>query len=251
MKIGNCKLCKQKKNLIRKSHIIPDFMYDSLFDKNHRIGVYDLNILDRENSIPTGYYNEYFLCEYCDNVVIGQLEDYAKIALYGGEIKQHENIFYESRISQTEVKSVYISGINYKLFKLFLLSIIWRASISKLRFFNKINLEYHEDVIRQMLLNGDPSDEKKYSTCLVYLKTSDLMYKSIIEPNIIKNNRDFILNLFINGIAYHYNLGSFNNHKIFVNGLIKKTNEMEVAILEGLQADNYLSNIVGRKIRIE
>lgn len=35
--IGRCKLCLGEKELCKKSHIIPDFMYQDIFDDKHRL----------------------------------------------------------------------------------------------------------------------------------------------------------------------------------------------------------------------
>ena len=37
---GTCKLCQNEKLLLNKSHIIPEFMYDSLFDSDHKAMVF-------------------------------------------------------------------------------------------------------------------------------------------------------------------------------------------------------------------
>jgi hypothetical protein len=36
-RIMKCKLCGNNKKLLKKSHIVPDFMYQNLFDEKHRI----------------------------------------------------------------------------------------------------------------------------------------------------------------------------------------------------------------------
>ena len=34
--MGICRLCLEEQALIKKSHIIPEFMYQDLFDENHK-----------------------------------------------------------------------------------------------------------------------------------------------------------------------------------------------------------------------
>jgi hypothetical protein len=87
MKIGICKLCKKKKELIRQSHIIPNFMYKGLFYDSQTVRVINPKKLDAFKSIPTGFYNKSFLCENCDRNIIGRLETYASVVLYGGCLK--------------------------------------------------------------------------------------------------------------------------------------------------------------------
>ncbi len=83
----NCKLCTYDKKLLKSSHIIPDFMYYGLFDEKHFIAPIDLIEFKRKKLLPAGFYDYDILCKECDNEVIGKLESYSKIVLYGGKGK--------------------------------------------------------------------------------------------------------------------------------------------------------------------
>lgn len=39
--MGSCKLCLEEKILLKKSHIIPEFMYKDLYDENHKLISFD------------------------------------------------------------------------------------------------------------------------------------------------------------------------------------------------------------------
>jgi hypothetical protein len=245
MKIGICKLCRKKKELIRKSHIIPNFMYKGLFDDNHTVMVFNQKKLDTFKTMPTGFYNKYFLCENCDRNIIGRLETYASVVLYGGNLR--DNLKFETRISQSGIKSIYVTKLDYKLFKLFLLSILWRASISKLQFFSNVNLGKHENIIRRMILNGDPKNEKDYLTSIVMLNADNIIHKSILAPRKINDAGNLFYVFFINSIVYYYNIELINTQPLFTKGLLKQTNEMEVAILEGVYANTHFDSIMGKQ----
>jgi hypothetical protein len=55
-----------------------------------------------------------------------------------------------------------LSNLSYVNFKLFHLSILWRASVSGLSAFSQIKLDAHEDVMRNMLCSEDPGAEDEY-----------------------------------------------------------------------------------------
>src|SRR5439155_837633 len=56
-----------------------------------------------------------------------------------------------------------ITGLDYRPFKLCLLSILWRASIAKQALFSHVQLgSKHERTIRQMLIEDDPGPEDLY-----------------------------------------------------------------------------------------
>jgi hypothetical protein len=80
--MGQCKLCLQEKQLIKKSHIIPDFMYKDLFDDKHAILLNTSNTKTRNTKILfNGEYEGNILCESCDGKIIGGIyENYASKA---------------------------------------------------------------------------------------------------------------------------------------------------------------------------
>ncbi len=79
-----CKLCLNDEKLVKKSHIIPDFMYKDIFDKKHKL--YEVTVTKDKDIIKdklsqTGGYEEQILCQSCDNEVLGKLEGYASCVL--------------------------------------------------------------------------------------------------------------------------------------------------------------------------
>ncbi len=58
--------------------------------------------------------------------------------------------------------SIHVACYDYTKFKLFHLSILFRASVSSLPTFQEVNLGNHEERIRDMLLSGDPGRDSEY-----------------------------------------------------------------------------------------
>ncbi|MDZ7741060.1 MAG: hypothetical protein U5Q03_04740 [Bacteroidota bacterium] len=90
--------------------------------------------------LPNGFYDSNILCEECDNKILGNLESYSSIVL--GEESGNQDLYptYEKKINQ--IKSEIFTFRKCKLFKIqtFLLSIIWRASISRQKIFDSVSL---------------------------------------------------------------------------------------------------------------
>ncbi|RYX80702.1 hypothetical protein EON73_05255 [bacterium] len=77
----HCRLCLQEKPLIKKSHIIPDFMYKGIFDDKHKIVQKDF--INNKDLFPSdGIYEKHILCADCDNKIIGGYEDYTAKELF-------------------------------------------------------------------------------------------------------------------------------------------------------------------------
>jgi len=146
----NCKLCLQAATL-RRSHIIPEFLHKDTYDENHaaRTVHADHPYVRR---LRKGL-RERLLCDGCEGV-IKRYEDYFARVWYGqGVLPQ---------FAPGPGEAVATAGLDYAAFKLFHLSILWRASVATLEEFRDVKLGPHEDNIRLMLLAGDPGPADRY-----------------------------------------------------------------------------------------
>jgi hypothetical protein len=195
-KIMECKLCGNETKLLRKSHIIPDFMYQDLFDEKHRIHevVVNKEYPLKSKMRQSGVYDKNILCSNCDNKIIGSLESYASYALYDGIELTVEHSTDNLR------KYINVKGLNYSKFKLFLLSILWRASISNLPVFQYVNLGKHEQIIRDKILNNDPGSSNEYPCAIfTHLHNSKISHQIIAEPKCNSSNEQQICAFLISG----------------------------------------------------
>lgn len=149
-----CALCLQEKEL-RKSHIIPEFFYKPLYDQKHRLNVFVLNE-DQKRYFKQKGLSEFLLCAECEER-LSKYERYASQIFYGG------TGFYI-----TNGNPIKIEGIDYKKFKLFQLSLLFRASVSNLVFFENIDLGPHEEKIRDMIINENPGGKSDYP-CIILI----------------------------------------------------------------------------------
>ncbi|VAW81253.1 hypothetical protein MNBD_GAMMA12-1540, partial [hydrothermal vent metagenome] len=111
----NCHLCLHDKPL-KKSHIIPEFVYKSLYDEKHRYHILSTFKATKTAQQQKGL-REPLLCELCEEK-LSKYERYVSL-IFTGAIPTTEN---------TNGDLITINGLKYKEFKLFALSILWRAS---------------------------------------------------------------------------------------------------------------------------
>jgi len=163
MEHGRCKLCGEERELC-DSHIIPEFFYERLYDDKHRLHEHDRDS-GSVNFAQMGY-REPLLCEGCEGVLNDRYEKYVKAALYDqGLLPRVPNFTQQT-----------ITGLDYRRFKLCMLSILWRASVAKQNAFSRVNLgRQHESAIRDMLLDDEPADEGVYPfvTTVLWLPDSE------------------------------------------------------------------------------
>lgn len=158
-----CFLCLKDKDLISNSHIIPDFMYQDLYDDKHRmIRTVGLNV-KTARKIQTGEKEGELLCAKCDNEILGSLEGYASRVLFTGEESiRVQNVLHPDG----QLTSTLCEDLDYGKFKLFLLSLLWRASISRNAFFSQVQLGPLEESVRRMIIENDSQGQMDFP-CLV------------------------------------------------------------------------------------
>jgi len=244
-----CNLCKQDKKLLKKSHIIPDFTYNGVFNEKHRVILTKYSDLNSIKYVPS-YYEKNILCSNCDNVIIGRLETYGSRILYYGKNDRNEDILSEQNQTIDDLNILKLKNIDYSKFKLFLLSLLWRASISKHYFFKEIDLGNHEEIIRNAIINNDPLGEEDYQMCIMVYEINNILPGNfIITPRKFKDKDDFSFCFYINGAFYLFTLAKDPNSDVFRNGRIKKNNEMEIPILDIGYAKKFLKLVWGIELQ--
>ena len=149
-----CKLCESESKLCN-SHIIPEFIYKDLYDFKHTFSVFSTLEKPTKKLEQKGI-REYLFCGDCETQ-LSKYEDYAKRVIMGGV-----------EITVTKDPGVIkIEGIDYKKFKLFLMSIIYRAGIASHDMFSRVNLADHEHTLKKMIKNESPGKSSDYA-CLMF-----------------------------------------------------------------------------------
>jgi len=249
-----CKLCLQNKKLIKKSHIIPDFMYrqSGLYDERHKLRRLTVKSIYKKVtdliSVSSGEYDKNILCATCDNEVIGQYETYAREVLFGGKFSEHELPSFSNIANEDGSNYTLCQNIDYIKFKLFLLSILWRASISIRDFFQDVDLgPEKEEQLRGMILNNNPGSENDFPIFFyTYLNDNKLSKDIIGMPNYV-NNEGIETNTFLmGGIFYVFYIGNntLNNEDIR-DQTINKNNQMRILHIPQGQGWNYILGFTG------
>lgn len=154
-----CALCLNDKKLV-ESHIFPEFLYKPLYDSEHKYLVVSSSPTIPIRKRPKGIY-ERLLCAECDNIIIGTYEDYVAKVLFGDGSKEIE--------IETKRIGFFVNDLDYNKFKLFQLSLLWRASITDRLELPRINLGPHADSIRKMLYEGSPGKLYEYGCAMFFL----------------------------------------------------------------------------------
>jgi len=244
--IGKCKLCGEEKELCKQSHIIPNFMYQDLFDETNRMHAIQRKegALQKRGYRQTGEYEKDILCHSCDNEALGKLDRYASLILYDGYPKICEN-----RTGLDGMTYTYCAEIDYVQFKLFLLSVLWRASISQRALFAEVQLGPHEERIRRMLLNGEPGDQLKYP-CLImtYLHLKKYPGDVVAQPSRARVNAGYVYKFLIGGMLYLFFISKYIIPEGLKDFSINPKGEMKIIHSPPGLARQVLGNMIGIKL---
>jgi hypothetical protein len=190
-----CALCRMPAKL-RRSHILPEFLYRALYDDKHRYSMV------RAGTEPARYaqrgLTEPLLCATCEQR-FGRYEKYADGVMTGQ--LGHRFRLVGSRIT--------ISEIDYTTFKLFQLSILWRASVSSLEFFKLVSLGPHEERIRCMLLGDEPGEPNSYGCLVVFAsERGEDISDTFFNPEPLRWSGQRMVKFFFAGSAWLFHCDS-------------------------------------------
>lgn len=242
-----CQLCLEDKNLIKNSHIIPNFMYKGLFGNTHKLANINLQDISKVTYQQTGFKDRDILCSNCDNVIIGKLERYASNYLY----QSHSAI--ETEIIQGDaehIPCVRYKNLDYNTLKLFFLSILWKSHISQNSFFKEINLgKKYAEKMREMILKNDAGPEDEFEVILVKIENRETkLTQSIIQPRCVKKEGNTTYVYHINEVMYHFNISNYNKMSMFNKGIIKKDGIFDIAFLDNNFGNGYFNSFVGKEL---
>lgn len=163
-----CRLCKKDRPL-SKSHIFPEWLYEPLYDDKHRFFVLSTDVNKRRGTRPKGIYEKLF-CDECEQQ-FSKVEGYAR------------DVFYELSLKVVEDnRAVVFSGLQYHHFKLFQMSLLWRASITSRPEVHRINLGPHTERIRKMLFENNPGDIHEYGSILMLPALGQELMQQFVYP---------------------------------------------------------------------
>ena len=222
---GTCKLCLKEKELIRRSHLFPNFMYKGIGDDKNRMFEISSSEPFRKKTVQSGAYEEYILCSECDNNILSKLERYANNNLYSQPYRT-DNDNFEQVTNIHGIKAIRCKNIDYTQFKLFLQSLIWRASVTEHDLFNNFKLtEEQEEQLRNSIYNSAPLEEDDYACLLLTHQNEEEPQTDLVFINPTNPQK---VSFFINEFVYLFHLDKLTVDEAVREITLTKKNEMGI-----------------------
>ena len=158
---------------LRNSHIISEAFYSGLYDNKHR--ALPVQKDSKKLDLIQKGIREKLLCSDCE-VKVSRWEDTLKRDLVDfGNLES--NFLAITKVSKGLIK---VEGIRYNEFKLGVLSILWRMSLSSNEYFKSYNLGPYEEKFRKFLLEEATPREDQYAICVSRYELNGNFYPELL-----------------------------------------------------------------------
>lgn len=247
--MGTCKLCLQKGELVPKSHILSNFLYKSLLGTERKLVEVNAWKIGDKNCKKvyrqTGWNEPNLLCHDCEHKRLNEFESYASMVYNGGTFKAKEAPYFSSTLNGVRVD--FVKNLNYRKLKLFMLTTLWRASISKLDIFKQVDLGQHEETIRRMIMNGNPGKENDYPVQILTYLESDSQWKKLISaPLRVKSEQGYTIYIFfIAGMIYYFHIIINFAKADIMDGVLNELGELKIYQIPSRNAKELLDHLLG------
>lgn len=124
--------------------------------------------------IQVGTYDSTILCSECDQKM-APWDDYGQQVLIRSFLQAVE-ITHQGKTVAWRMENV-----EYRRLKLFFMSVLWRASVSKQTFFSRISLGPFENQLRIMIMKDDLGDPQDFTVVLG--RFEDLELRAVLDPH--------------------------------------------------------------------
>jgi hypothetical protein len=169
-----CRLCLKDEKLI-KAHIIPKGFYKYLYPKNdNSLPLKIVKNGQASSNSPIGEYDENILCAKCDGD-LGIYDEYAQKII----LQSNPEPFLDSGTAWK------IEPFDYFLLKMFFMSLLWRASISRRDFFELVTLGPYEEKLRRMIISKNTGSADDFAVLFTQFQSKErveITKKNITVP---------------------------------------------------------------------
>ena len=168
-----CRFCDTEQRLA-KAHIIPAGFFRVLRDASGALELHTDKAGAHPKRAPIGVYDKSILCRPCDNV-FSPWDKHAQDLLLR-DFSDESAIYHKSaKLGWT------ISKFDYRLLKLFFLSLVWRASVSTHHFYRRVSTGPFEEKLRKMIAAGEPGAPDTFAVTLA--RFHEPAYTAMLDPH--------------------------------------------------------------------
>ena len=223
-----CRLCHSEVEELRSSHVLSEFLYKPLRDEKHRyIALMHTQEAGAKRVLLQKGIREYLLCGDCEQV-LAKYERYAA------------NVLRKLPNTAREPPGVvHVTGIDYTKFKIFQLSLLWRAGVSRQASFQEVNLGHHEEALRSMILEGDPGKPMEYGCVLMRAQDPKTLSHIIQMPRHLRFFEHHAYGMLLFGMIWIFIVSSHSGQIYEKNSLLTEAGVLPIHVIR--TGDQYIA----------
>jgi hypothetical protein len=149
--LEKCPFCTKPGEKVR-AHIIPEAFFRDISEEGHVLRQREIG--NHPKRIPVGIYDENVWCKSCENK-FSHLDNYA-IAILREPLEKFIALPHAYELEIEKPESI----------KLFFISLLWRASISRQRVFEQVSIGPYEEIAKELLESNSLGSLDQFSTII-------------------------------------------------------------------------------------
>jgi hypothetical protein len=202
---GTCRLCLRIRPLLN-SHVLPEFLYKDIYDPMHRFKSVPAPSSEKKPRLEQKGLTEPLLCSDCER----RLSVYET---YSAPVVRDMKASAVPKVRQTEPSindATVIPGVDYSKFKLFLMSLVWRAGVASGDFWEAVKLGPHDEKLRSRIYAGDPGKTHEYGCMIVRRDDVPQPFRTaLVSPTRVRSAGGHICYFFVfNGMGWRFYVSS-------------------------------------------
>jgi hypothetical protein len=203
-------------------------MYKGIGDDKNRINVISSETPNVKAKVQNGAYEQYILCSDCDNNILSKLERYANNHLYSQPYRE-DNDKFEQITNIHGINVIRCKHLDFSGYKLFLESLLWRASVSTHGLFQNFKLSNEqEEMLRNSIYSSTPLEVDDFLCMITTHPDNEQVETDLVFVNDTKPNK---VSFFINQFIYLFYLDKNLVDEALKEVAINKNNSMGIAKL--------------------
>ena len=154
-----CLLCKEEKKLV-KAHIIPEGFFRRMREGGSHLLVLNQvpgKILPKRS--PIGVYDKELVCRDCESI-------WNDWDTHAQEILSHDMKLAKPIRRSGQDMAWRIDHFDYMKLKLFFISVLWKAAVSRQTFYRKVDIGIFESIARKMILERNPGQTDEFGVVI-------------------------------------------------------------------------------------
>lgn len=196
-----CRLCGETASLC-DSHVVPEYYYTLCYGADHRLIGVDERVAFPK-TLQKGVRHKLF-CKACEGFLNTNIEQPFK-RIYDRDFWKLGE--FVRRFQDCDVRQ--IKGIDYGVFKLFCISVLWRFSlVPSSSFYIAPQLGSHSDTMRSMIRNLDAGPERKYAVRLCHVTMLGERADIISGANFTRDGHFRYYRFILSGYRFEVQVGS-------------------------------------------